>query len=152
MQSSFNRQLSFQSNNSEGGKLKSFKNLIIGTNYSSTKKPIFSSQYPNNNFITLEQALRYCGDNSTHSKRALIKMVIIWFFYGVYLLSFSSLIGDQTSFMCKIDGMGDGFQCSKEIACVLDTSQIQLKQNNTLSQDFELYCGREFFPIILTSL
>lgn len=126
MSSGLNKSLSFLNQSSDQERLLNFKNLILDQNPAKLKKPIFICLYPNNNYITIQQALRYCGDNSTHSKRALFKILIIWLFYGVYLLGFSSLIGNQSNFICRIGGANLDFKCNKEIACLLDRDYISL--------------------------
>ena len=119
---------------------------IISQGEKHYKKPAFEVPHPECTYITVDkvalcdQALEYCGDNSTYSKRCLYILIILWTVNSFLTMGWP-LYFDGNYFLCK-NAVGVYETCDLKTACRSeDISEVQIEGRLTITREFRLICG-----------
>lgn len=107
-----------------------------------------------NTFISLDKAFEYVGDNSSFQKRTIKILAFQWIFYSFLTMGMPFLF-TTPKFICTkiVDGETVSTPCTEEDACQQFRNESTLHSNdNSLSQEFNLYCEKKVVLGFLGSL
>lgn len=106
-----------------------------------------------NTFISLDKAFEYVGDNSSFQKRTINILAFQWIFYSFLTMGMPFLF-TTPKFLCTklVDGEMQQTSCSEEDACQNMKTDSFAVSDNSLSQEFDLYCDKKVILGFLGSL
>ena len=103
------------------------------------KKPVFTVENPQFTYISLDKALQWCGDNSTHAKQCLVVLAVMTILNSFLTMGWP-LYFDGNEYKCPT-GTGDYVTCDIKRACKeFDQGSIIITGARTITQEFRLIC------------
>lgn len=119
----------------------------------SFKKPSFKVKRPQNTYISIEQALRYTGDNSTYSKRILMFMSFYWIWYSFLAMGMPLFLGGKITYFCLNPRTNSYEKCVENVACdSANRYTFKIAPENTIIEEFLLVCDRGYLVAYIGSI
>lgn len=115
------------------------------------KKPAFTVDHPTSTYISVEQALEYCGDNSTYSKRCLYLLSVMYMLNSFLTMGWPLYFG-VNQVECK-NSLGEFEPCQETKVCDLDPlPEMRFTGSNTIVKHYNLFCHLHSWETFASSM